>query len=243
VPGGFPQPYFDPIKMKNSLLKKTCGAALLSTAFVLAFAPAARATEPTFPNLTYSVTLNLGSVDLNPANGPLSLDLVLNTGSGNVTNTVTLSNFVFTGGTASGTPDYTNGLESGSLASSVVLTSNTPNTASDNEFEEAISSGVTKITFNVSQTPNSELVTSGTPIPDQFNVALQDGNFNSLATTDPTGNNNLLSSAISSSETASQVKLYTLSTAAVPEPSTYATLLAGLIALGAMTLRRRARHA
>jgi hypothetical protein len=192
------------------------------TSLLLALAPTAKAT--TYPDLQYNVTLNLSSLDLLP-NAPFSLDLQLVTGSAapNITNTVTLSNFVFTGGTASGTPDYTNGNESGSLASSVVLTTGTTPS------------------FHVDQTPNSELVSSGTPIPDQFNVSILDSNLNNVPTTDPSGAANdtytLVSSAISSSETASNVNYYTLAT---PEPSSAAL---SFIAIGGMLglvlLRRR----
>ena len=220
--------------MKTTRLLSASGAALLSTAFLFVLAPAARAT--TFPNLNYSVTLDLSSLGANP-NGPFSLDLQLVQGSGNVTNTVTLSNFVFTGGSASGTPDFTYGAETGSLASSIVLT----NTDSDNEFAEAFSSGVTQISFNVSETPNSEVVTSGTPIPDQFNAAILDANLNNLQTTDPSGGNTLISSALSSNETVDSVDRYSL--VAAPEPSTYTTLLGGLAALGVMMFRRRAHNA
>ena len=211
------------------------------TSLLLALAPAAKAT--TYPDLQYNVTLNLSSLDLLP-NAPFSLDLQLVTGSAapNITNTVTLSNFVFTGGPASGTPDYTNGNESGSLASSVVLTTGTTPVAQEaNEFAEAFSSGVTSISFHVDQTPNSELVSSGTPIPDQFNVSILDSNLNNVPTTDPSGAANdtytLVSSAISSSETASNVNYYTLAT---PEPSSAAlsfVAIGGM--LGLVLLRRR----
>ena len=223
----------------------SASAALLATAFL--FAPAARA--QTFPNLTYYVTIqNLNS--LPSANGDYSLDLQLITGSGNQTNTVTLSNFVFTGGTASGTPSFTNGNESGSLASSVVLTSNSnPNTAIDNEFAEAMSSGVTQISFKVSETPNSETVTSGTAAPEQFNVAILDDGLNTITTTDPTGNGNLVSSALGESSTIASVNTYSgtgsdagvtvvVGAAAVPEPR---SAVLGLLATGVMfgLLRKR----
>jgi hypothetical protein len=228
--------------MKPTRILSATSAALLITALLVAMAPAAKAT--TFPDLQYNVTLNLSSLNLLP-NAPFSLDLQLVTGSAaaNVTNTVTLSNFVFTGGTASGTPDYTNGNESGSLASSVVLTTGTTPVAQEaNEFAEAFSSGVTSISFHVDQTPNSELVSSGTPIPDQFNVAILDNGLNNVPTTDPSGAANdtytLVSSAISSSETASNVNYYTI--VATPEPSS--TALSFVVAgglLGLVLLRRR----
>jgi hypothetical protein len=229
--------------MKNPRITGAFSALFLSAA-LLALTPAARAA--TFPNLTYNVTLDLSSLE-NDSNTPFSLDFQLVSGSGNVTNTVTLSNFVFTGGTASGTSDFTSGNESGSLASTLTLTTGTsPMAQSDNEFAEAFSSGVTQVTFSVNQTRNPEVVTSGTAIPDQFNVSILDGSFDNVPTTDPSGAANdtytLVSSAITSSETASQVNLYALNVTSAPEPSTYAALLVGLVALGA-AIRFRPRHA
>ena len=225
--------------MKTTRVTGALSAALLTTAFLSALTLGAQAAQPTFPNLTYNVTLNLSSLGADP-NSPFSLDLQLVSGSGNVSNTVTLSNFVFTGGTASGTPDYTSGNESGSLASTLTLTTGTtPVAQSDNEFAEAFSSGVTQISFSVNQTPNSEVVTSGTPIPDQFNVAILDTDLDNIPTSDPSGGNELISSAITSSETSATVDRYTL--LAAPEPSTYATLLCGLAGLGALMLHRRPR--
>jgi hypothetical protein len=216
-----------------------CGAILLSAAAFLALPSTASATP--LPNLTYSVTLNLSSLNLDP-NGPFSLDFQLNTGSGNVTNTVTLSNFVFTGGTAAGTPDFTFGTENGTLATSLILS----NAGSGSEFTEAFSSGVSQISFNVSQTPNSEVVTSGTPVNDEFVADIQDSNFNNVPTTDPSGANTLVESALNETATGTSitghVNEYALEVVAAPEPSSYAMLIGGLVTLGVM-LRRRAHKA
>ncbi len=225
--------------MKTTRIMSTCSAVLLSAAAFCMLTSTARATP--LPNLTYSVTLDLSSLGLNP-NGPFSLDFQLNTGSGNVSNTVTLSNFVFTGGSASGTPDFTFGTESGSLATSLVLS----NAGSGSEFTEAFSSGVTQITFNVSQTPNSEVVTSGTPIDDEFVADIQDVNLSYVPTTDPSGANTLVESALNETATgtsiAGHVNEYSLEVVSAPEPSSYAMMIGGLVALGVM-LRRRARKA
>ena len=213
--------------------------ALLATALLLALAPSARATP--FPDLVYNVTLNLSSLNLFP-NAPFALDLQLTTGSGNQTNMVTLSNFVFTGGTATGT-DFSFGSVSGSVASSLVLTSTSnPNTATNNEFAESFSSGVTQVSFQVDQTPNSETVTSGTAIPEQFNVAIVDSALNNVATTDPSGANTLLTSPLGSNSTSATVNQYTLNVAAAPEPRSVAL---GLAAAGIMfgLLRRRFNRA
>jgi hypothetical protein len=226
--------------MKTTRITSACGAILFAAAAFCLLTSTARAISP-LPNLTYSVTLNLSSLQLDP-NGPFSLDFQLNTGSGNVTNTVTLSNFVFTGGTASGTPDFTFGTESGSLASNLILS----NAGSGSEFTEAFSSGVTQISFNVSQTPNSEVVTSGTPVNDEFVADIQDSSFNSVPTTDPSGANTLVESALNETATGTSitghVNEYSLEVVAAPEPSSYAMLVGGLVTLGVM-LRRRAHKA
>jgi hypothetical protein len=227
--------------MKTTRILSASGAALLSTAFLIALAPAARAV--TFPDLDYDVTLNVNSLNLNP-NGPFSLDLQLVQGSGNVTNVVTLSNFQFVGGSPTGTPDFTSGNETGSLASSVILT----NTAGDNEFAEALSSGVTQISFKVDETPNSEVVNSGTPVPDQFNIAVLDNNLNNIPTTDLSGGNTLVSSALGSSATLATVNAYSslspdagvTAIIAAPEPHSWALgLLAACAMAGMLGMRRR----
>ena len=233
--------------MKPTRILSAATGALLSTVFLIALAPAAHATA--FPDLTYDVTIQ--NLNLLPSAGAdYSLDLQLITGSGNQTNSVTLSNFVFTGGTASGTPDFTNGNESGSLASSVVLTSNSnPNTAIDNEFAEAMSAGVTSISFQVQQTPNTETVTSGTAIPEQLNVAILDNGLNNITTTDPTGDGNLVSSVLGENSTLATVNTYSgtgpdagvtvvVGAEAVPEPR---SAVLGLLAAGVMfgLLRKR----
>jgi hypothetical protein len=224
--------------MKTTRIMSTCSAVLLSAAAFCMLTPAARATP--LPNLTYSVTLNLSSLNL-ASGGPFSLDFQLNTGSGNVTNSVTLSNFVFTGGTATGTP-VTFGSESGTLATDLILT----NAGSGSEFTEALSSGITQISFSVSQTPNSEVVTSGTPVNDEFVVDIQDSNFSNVPTTDPSGANTLVESALNETATgtsiAGHVNEFSLAVVATPEPSSYAMLIGGLVTLGVM-LRRRAHKA
>ena len=224
--------------MKNTRILRAGGAALLSAAVLLALAPASKA------DLFYTVTINTASL-INNTNAPFSLDLDLVTGSGNVTNTVTLSNFVFTGGVAASSPNFTQGGQSGSVGSSVVLT----NSSLNNEFAIGFTTFPTQISFLVDETTNSEIVGSGTPIPDQFAVYLDDNNTVSgfVPTTDPSGANTLVTSTIFSGMTISSVAKYS-STApdagvtvatAVPEPGS-----AGLLLLGAVGLvARRKRNA
>ena len=225
--------------MKNTRILRAGGAALLAIALLQALSPASKAAD-----LIYTVTLNTASL-LGNADAPFSLDLDLVTGSGNVANMVTLSNFVFTGGVAASGPNFTQGGQSGSVASSVILTNSSPN----NEFAIGFTTFPSQISFQVDETTNSEVVGSGTPIPDQFAVYLDDNNTASgfVPTTDPSGANTLVSSTIFSGMTLGSVTTYSSTTpdagvtAAVPEPGSAALLLFG--AVGLVARRKRATQA
>jgi hypothetical protein len=222
--------------MKLTRILLGCGlAAIASTAI-----PAAQAT----PLLSYYVTINTASL-LGNADAPFSLDLQLVQGSGNVSNTVTLSNFSFTGGTAAGTPNYTDGSESGSLAGTLTLT----NADANNEFAEAFSAGVTSIQFKVSETENSEEVTEDLATDDQFNVYLDDNNTSSgfVPTNATDGGDALLESPLFENATLSSVQTYSsqspdagvITTAAVPEPSSVGMLAMAAGAVGFAVRRFR----
>jgi hypothetical protein len=210
-------------------------AALASTAI-----PAARATL-----LTYVVTINTASLLSNP-DAPFSLDLQLAPSSDNVTNSVTLSNFRFTGGSASGTPNFDQGSFSGSFAGTLTLT----NASGNSEFAEAFSTGVTSVQFMVSETENTEEVTSGTPIDDQFNVYLDDNNTPSgfVPSTAPDGSEALLESTLFENATLSSVKTFSsqspdagvVTTTAVPEPGSIGMLAmaAGVVGFAVRRFRR-----
>jgi hypothetical protein len=217
-------------------LKNIIRAAALSSAFLFAMASSSQAA-----NLVYWVTLNVGTLVGNP-NGLFSLDLQLAPGSNNVTNSVTLSNFSVTGGSLSGTASFSAGGFSGSSASSITLTNTS---GSDNEYAETFSAGTTQILFKVTETLNSETVGSGTPVPEQFNVAVFDNGLNNLTTTDPSGFGALVTSVIASGQTLSSVQTFsstspsgvTSSVSSVPEPASAGLLLLG--AAGLMARRKR----
>ena len=225
------------MKITRTLL--AAGAVALASAI----APAAHATL-----LTYFVTLNTASL-AGDTNGPFSLDLQLATGSGNVSNSVTLSQFTFLGGSPVGTPNYTDGSETGSLAGTLTLT----NADANNEFAEQFSSGVTKITFEVSETENTEEVTSGTPTDDQFNVYIDDQNASTndeIATGALDGGDELLESAMFENATVqSSVHTYnsttpdggvTVSPVPEPESTSLVVVVLGTFGLFARRIRRRA---
>lgn len=225
--------------MKTPRIFRSFTKVALSASFLFALASASQAA-----NLVYYVTLNVASLVSNP-NAPFALDLQLVPGSNNVTNSVTLSNFIVTGGTLAGTADFSFGGASGSSASSIVLTNSN---ATDNEYAELFSAGVTQIQFKVTETSNSETVGSGTPVPEQFNVAIYDNTQSNIPTTDLSGGNALLSSAIVAGQTMSSVQTYssvspdagvTVSLSAVPEPASAGLLLIGACAM----IARRKRSA
>ena len=212
--------------MKVTRICKTYRATVLSGALLLACATVGRGA-----NLNYTVYLNTASLAGN-TNAPFSLDLVLGSGSQspNSDNTVTLSNFVFYNGSV-GAVSYSSGGETGSMSSSVTLTTS----GEDNELAQTFSNTVTEIQFSVSMTPNTN-----NPFPDQFDVAILDSGLNNIPTTDPSGGNTLVLANINTAQTVGSVNTYRSSangeapgvTAAVPEPTPVAGLLVGLAALG-----------
>jgi hypothetical protein len=200
-------------------------AALLSAAFLLALTAASRA------DLYYSVNLNVASLGSN-INGPFSLDLQLVTGSGQVSNSVTLSNFVVTGGSFTGTQTVVSGSgASGSIGSTLTLT----DTSLDNEVYQAFGCGA----------------------PELFNVAILDGSLNNIPTTDPNTNDinagtwTLLSGSsaiqgvnqlgVYNSSSSGEAPGVTTAAAAVPEPASAGLLLLGVAGLAAR--RRTVRRA
>ena len=217
-------------------------AAVLSTVFVLALAPASRATTGS-ELLTYNVTLNVASLVSNP-NGLFSLDLQLVPGSDNVSQTISISNFSVTAGSFTGSPNYTGGA-TGTTASTVVLTNSN---ASDDEFFQTFTAATTQISFRVAESNNQE-VGGEDPTPDQFNVAILDNTTNNIPTTDPSGGNAMVSDAMVGSQNLSLINVNSsqspdggvTAVVAAPEPGSAALLLFG--ALGLCVRRRTLRRA
>jgi len=206
------------MKSKKSARRMIC-AAVLSTAFLLTLAPASRAT-----NLIFTVTLNTASLVGN-LDAPFGLDVQLVQGSGNVTNTVTLGAFSFTGGPGlDASSIYSAGGVAGSFSSgSLTLT----NSSSNNEYAENFGAGVTQIKFSVTASINSEVVGNGTPVMDQFNVYIDDGNTADgfVPTTAPgnPGSDALVQLNLASTDQVSSIQAFN-STAGGPDPGVITTV-------------------
>jgi len=215
-------------------------AAILSTAVLLASAASSQANT----DLLFPVTLQVGAIEMN-GNGEFSLDVQLAPGTNAVTNTVTLSNFQFIGGSLdpSNVNNFSIGGVSGSMSSTLVLTNSSD---IDNEFAEAFTSGVTQIKFNVDQTTNSE--TGINAKDEEFNVFLDDNTGNPIPTTDPTSQNTLIASVIMEGESIPDLSIHSATNpgsdageVTVPEPGSAVMLLCG--ALGLCARRRTFRRA
>ncbi len=188
-------------------------------------------------SLTYHVDLNVASLLTAAAQGPYYLDFQLN-GDGlpaAATNSVLVNNFKFSLGSAVGTPvSYENA--AGNTNFNVVLSLDSGDTA--NELYQQFSATTTDIQFDVTSTENASGIT-----PDEFEVAILDKSLGQIATTAPDGVS-LVTETINGSVPAPSVRYYRSTTpagviaSAVPEPQTFAAVLAGLAAL-ILTYRRR----
>ena len=209
----------------NRYLQNTFG--VIAAAFALISATASQAA-------IIQVSINTAALLSNPASasGPFYLDFQLNGGSALLGNTATISNFNFGGGSLTGTAT-TSGQVSGSLASTVTLTTDSLN--SFNEFFQGFTPGST-LTFDVTHTTNVIV-----PTPDLFTVSILDSTLANI-TTDGLANS-LVTLNIDSVLPAPQAFSGTgdfsgVVATAAPEPSRVLLLAVGI---GAAALRRRRR--
>lgn len=178
----------------------------------------------------------LYQVDINTSTlgSGYSIDLQFNDGGVLGNNTATLSNFTFGGGSAAGSP-ATFGGAAGSLQSNSVTFNNS---SSFQELYEGFTAGST-LSFKVNLSNNSDGAT-----PDAFVVALLD---NTLANIPTTGfGSQLLQIDLTGSSLAPQsfagtgaFSGVTVNVAPIPEPETYAMMIAGLGLLGFAARRKR----
>jgi hypothetical protein len=201
-------------------------------ALALLAAPALKA------QLTFHVDINTSALS-SAANSPFFLDLQLNQGTASFTNSVTVSHFTFTNGSAVGSANLF-GNASGSFASTVSLSDTVASPF--NEFFQGFSTSTTAVHFDFTVSQNPAGLT-----PDGFLVSILDSEagFPQISTTAPDGVS-LVSLGINSANTAADVHTYsstsplgvTVSIVPVPEPSTYAMAGAATL-LGLIVIRRR----
>lgn len=185
----------------------------------------------------YHVTVDTAALQ-GSSEAPFALDFQM-TGGSALGNTVTLSNFTFgLGGSATSDPAATlfSGVGSGSLASSISLTTNSSNFIS--ELYQGFAPG-TILGFDIDLTTNP----SG-PTPDGFSFAILDKDLFNIQT-NGVGDSLLLISINSSNptvETFTSLNGVSVSVAPVPEPASAAFF--GSVVVGALGMvRRRLRAA
>ena len=219
---------------------------LLTCAFALSSAVKSHAAE-------YAVTIQTSPLATSAlsANGPFSLDIQLNYGGSGFGNSATINNFVFGGGSASGSP-ILSGIAAGSLSSTVTLTGNS--TSQFNDFNQTFNPG-TALSFDVNLSDNPTGVT-----PDGLAIAILDNTGGQIVTTDPDEGLSLATfeigsfgrittatyAGIDNTDPSNLVNLgdytgVTVSVTSVPEPSALAPL-ACLLAPGLLVINSRLKR-
>lgn len=185
---------------------------------------------------TFHVDINTSSLVGSP-DGPFYLDFQLNQGGATTpSNTATISNFSFTGGSASGATNVF-GTATGDMGSSITLTDSSASPF--NEIFQGFSAGTTDIQFDVTLTQNMAGVT-----PDGFEVAVLDGSTFQIPTNAP-DQLSLVVVPIGNSNHPGDIGTYSTgpggvsAIATTPEPSTWVLLLVGATAFGVLHLCRR----
>ena len=209
-------------KIKSPLL-----AGLLASACIVLTAPASQA-------FSFHITVTTATL-MGSSSAPFALDFQLN-GGNPLGNTATISNFTFGTGSATSNPPATpNGLASGDLSTSVIVSDDSSNPF--NEFYQGFAPGNT-LDFDVSLTTNVN-----TPTADAFSFAILDMNLFNIPTTGPSDalvqvNIDNALTGLSGVQTYSGTGAYTgVTVTATPEPTTAATLIMGAGML--LGLRRR----
>lgn len=203
--------------LKSTLLQAAMGVALLGASASYA--------------ASYHIEVNTAGLGLSPS-APFSLDFQFNDGGVLNNNTATVSNFNFFGGSAGGSPTLISGA-TGDIAA-VVPSVTFNNSGAFQELFQGFTPG-TKLSFDVAMTTNLDGAT-----PDAFVFAILD---NGLANIPTNGlGNSLVLVEINSTLPAVQTFAGTgefASVTAVPEPETFAMLLAGLGLVGAVVRRKQ----
>jgi hypothetical protein len=222
--------------------------ALFTSAVALSSLPAVHA-----QTLTFDVDITTASLSADSANAPFYLDLDMMYGNSSLaSNTATLSNFSFTGGSAVGSAT-TSGGASGSLGGTVTLGVSSTQTAA--ELFQAFSPGTTNISFVATITEKGPDI--GTP--SEFTASILDSSLGfpaQLFTTAP-DTESLVTLNLNSANTVANVNAYTsissadgntpvtgvtASVVAVPEPSISAAILGCAAMMIALCVRQSAKR-
>ena len=188
--------------------------------------------SPLVKAATFTFHVNIDTTALvSAANGPFLLDFQLNEGSGTLPNSVTLSNFTFDNGAATGSASIF-GNASGSLSGGIVLNDNSVDTF--NEIFQGFSATTTGIHFDVVTSQSSPGAT-----PDTFSASILDSESgNPQITTNAPDGVSLITLNIGTANTLADVGVYdslspsgvsASAVSAIPEPSTTAALFGAAV--------------
>ena len=179
----------------------------------------------------YHVDVNTSTLGAS-ASAPFSVDFQFNDGVILGNNSATVSNFSYGGGSASGSPILSSGV-AGGLGTSITFN----NSVSFAEIYQGITPG-TSFGFNVALTNNSDGVA-----PDSFSFAILDSGLANITTSGFGGS--LMQVSLTGSTLApltfngtGDFTGVTVTLAPIPEPETYAMLIAGLGLLGFAARRK-----
>jgi len=184
----------------------------------------------------FHIDIDTSALAANAANGPFSLDFQLNSGDTLGNNTAVISNFTYVGGG----PSLGGGSTFGGVAagSSIGSTLTITDSSAFNEYYQSFAAG-SRIGFDVSLTQN---VDTG-PTPDAFTISILDGAAFNITPNGPGDTLVFANLATAGPLTVAQLNLasgigsYAGIAASVPEPQSYAMLLAGLGMLGWLAQR------
>jgi hypothetical protein len=210
--------------MKNYLRFKFLASALLGVVGFLGATALSHA-----QGFRVSIATSALNLPANNANAPFSLDFQLNSGSTLNNNSVSISNFNFSGGSGFGPATFIGGA-SGSLLGSVTLS----DTGAFNEFFQTFTVG-SSLSFDFTLTRKAD----AGPTPDAFSIAILDGNLFNVPTTG-LGDSLLLVNINGSTSTGVGTGSYqgvTLSITPVPEPATYGVVSVAVLLAGVATTR------
>ena len=207
---------------RNPIRKALSAVAQASTAILIFCASSSQA-------LTFHVDVNTGTLAAS-SSAPFALDFQFNDGGVLGNNSATISNFTFSGGSASGSPTLLGA--TGDIGSSISFN----NSNSFQELFQTFTSG-TRLGFDVSMTTNLDGAT-----PDAFAFAILDNGLLNIPTNglgDSLVLVNLDSATPAVQTFAGTGDFAQVTVTAVPEPETFALMLLGLGLMGAFARRKK----